>query len=115
MWRGTITTTLEEAMAEKLSSDQVKKTARLGRILLTSTEVESFTSQLGDILTYVAKLEELDTEAVEPLHHVLPLTNVLRVDEAKPSLGAELAVREAPDRRTGFFKVPKVLGDGGGA
>jgi aspartyl-tRNA(Asn)/glutamyl-tRNA(Gln) amidotransferase subunit C len=104
-------------MAETITPDQVRKTAQLGRILLSDEEVKSFTSQLGDILTYIGKLNELDTETTEPLHHVLPLTNVLRQDEPRPSLGSDLAVREAPARRAGFFKVPKVLGgdEGGGA
>ena len=102
-------------MAEKLTRDQVRKTAQLGRILLTEEEVESFTGQLGEILAYMEKLNELNTQDVEPLNHVLPLENVLRPDTPGPSLGADLAVREAPERHESFFKVPKVLGDGGGA
>lgn len=111
-------------MAEKISREQVRRTAQLGRILLEETELDSFTSQLGEILTYVEKLNELDTEKVEPLNHVLPLKNVLRPDAAEDSIGAELAVREAPERHEletpgeppqRFFRVPKVLGDGGGA
>ena len=121
-------------MAEKISRDQVRKTAQLGRILLEETELESFTSQLGEILTYVEKLNELDTGHVEPLNHVLPLKNVYRPDASEESIGAELALREAPEHydlerhdterddteRTDeppqhFFRIPKVLGDGGGA
>ena len=74
-------------MAEKLTRDQVKKTAQLGRILLTEDEVGSFSSQLDDILKYMNKLNELNTEDVEPLSHVLPLRNVFRPDEPKDSLG----------------------------
>ena len=101
-------------MAEKISREQVQETAQLGRILLSDAQVHSFTSQLGDILAYFEKLNELDTEGVEPLHHVLPITNVLRPDSPTPSLGTELALREAPQQEDGFFKVPKVLGEGGG-
>ena len=102
-------------MEEKISREQVRFTARLARILLSEEEVEQFTSQLGEILKYMEKLNELDTEKVEPLAHVLPITNVLRGDEAGPCLGPDLAVREAPDRKNGFFRVPKVLGEESGA
>ena len=102
-------------MSDAISRDHVRKTAQLGRILHTEAEVDSFTSQLAAILSYMEKLNEPDTDAVEPLAHVLPLKNVLRPDAPAPSLGSELAVREAPQHRDGFFKVPKVLGEGGGA
>jgi len=102
-------------MAEKISPPEVRKIARLGRILLTEEELENFAPQLDAILSYFEKLNELDTDKVEPLSHVLPLTNVMREDEPELSIGAELAVREAPESERGFFKVPKVLGDGGGA
>jgi len=97
-------------MAEKISPEEVRHTAQLARILLSGEEVSVFTEQLGKILTYMEKLNELNTEGVEPLAHVLPLTNVLRPDQVGPSIGSELAVREAPDRKNGFFRVPKVLG-----
>ena len=102
-------------MAKKISPPEVQKIARLGRIFLTEEELESFAPQLDAILSYFEKLNELPTEDVEPLSHVLPLTNVMREDEVRPSIGTELAVREAPESERGFFKVPKVLGDGGGA
>jgi aspartyl-tRNA(Asn)/glutamyl-tRNA(Gln) amidotransferase subunit C len=100
---------------ERISREQVRKTAHLGRVFLTDEEVDRFAPQLGDILAYVEKLAELDTGAVEPLDHVLPLRNVMREDAARPSLGADLALREAPERHEDFFKVPKVLGEGAGA
>ena len=102
-------------MADTISREQVEKTAQLARILLTEEEIVGFTAQLGSILAYMQKLEELDTANVAPLAHVLPSSNVLRPDEVKPSIGAELAVREAPASLGGFFKVPKVLGEGSGA
>ncbi len=102
-------------MSEAISREEVEKTAHLARILLTEEEVAGFTAQLGSILAYMEKLAELDTASVAPLAHVLPLSNVLRPDEVTPSIGAELAVREAPASSSGFFKVPKVLGEGSGA
>jgi aspartyl-tRNA(Asn)/glutamyl-tRNA(Gln) amidotransferase subunit C len=102
-------------MADPISREEVEKTAHLARIFLSEKEIVGFTAQLGSILSYVEKLAELDTAHVAPLAHVLPLSNVLRPDEVRRSIGAELAVREAPASANGFFKVPKVLGDGSGA
>ena len=102
-------------MAGAISREEVEKTAHLARILLTEEEVAGFAVQLGSILAYVEKLAELDTAGVAPLAHVLPRSNVLRPDEVRPSIGAELAVREAPASSGGFFEVPKVLGEGSGA
>jgi len=80
-------------------------------MFLEEEEAQRFTEQLSKIFAYMEKLNELDTEEVEPLAHVLPLSNVLRPDQVGPSIGAELAVREAADKKNGFFKVPKVLGE----
>jgi aspartyl-tRNA(Asn)/glutamyl-tRNA(Gln) amidotransferase subunit C len=102
-------------MAEPITRAQVEATARLARILLGKEEIDGFTTQLGSILAHMETLGELDTAEVEPLAHVLPLKNVLRPDAARPSIGADLALREAPDKAGGFFRVPKVLGEGSGA
>lgn len=102
-------------MDEKLSRETVGETARLARLLLSPEEIDRFTTQLGEILAYMDILDTVDTRGVEPMAHVLPLTNAVRDDCVAPSIGAELAVREAPDRHDRFFQVPKVLGDGSGA
>ncbi len=102
-------------MDDTISRDQVEKTAHLARILLSEEEIAGFTVQLGSILAYMRKLQELDTGNAAPLAHVLALTNVVRPDEVAPSLPSELAVREAPASSRGFFKVPKVLGEERGA
>ena len=94
---------------------EVKKVAKLARLELTETELEEFTSQLSAILDYVAKMNELDTESVEPLAHCLPISNVFRQDVVKPSLGTEKALANAPERDNEFFKVPKILDDTSGA
>lgn len=83
--------------------------ASLARLALREEEVELFTAQLSDILTYVAKLNELDTKDVEPTSHVLPVKNVLREDEKGRSVEREKALLNAPDRTEEFFRVPKVI------
>lgn len=102
-------------MQQKIDADQVRKVAKLGRLELTDEEVTEFTDQLGAILTYVEKMDELDTTDVEPLAHCLPISNVLREDRVAPSLGTEATVANAPERDGPFFKVPKILDDNSGA
>ena len=102
-------------MAKKIDQTQVRKVAKLSRLELTEDEVQEFTGQLSAILDYVEKMNELDTAGVEPLAHCLPVSNVLREDSAKESLGTEKVLANAPQRDDEFFKVPKILDDGSGA
>jgi aspartyl-tRNA(Asn)/glutamyl-tRNA(Gln) amidotransferase subunit C len=102
-------------MAEKIDQTQVRKVAKLSRLELTEAEVEEFTGQLSAILDYVEKMNELDTAEVEPLAHCLPVSNVLREDCPKESLGTDRVLANAPQRDGEFFKVPKILDDGSGA
>jgi aspartyl-tRNA(Asn)/glutamyl-tRNA(Gln) amidotransferase subunit C len=102
-------------VAKKIDEAQVRKVAKLSRLDLTEAEIEAFTGQLSAILDYVEKMNELDTDDVEPLAHCLPISNVLREDRAKDSLGAEKALANAPQRDGNFFKVPKILDDSSGA
>jgi len=102
-------------MAEKIDKEQVKKVAKLSRLQLTEAEAGEFTEQLSAILDYVEKLNELDTDNVEPLAHCLPISNVLREDVVKESLGTEKTLANAPQRDEDFFKVPKILDDSSGA
>jgi len=98
-------------MPEKIDQTQVKKVAKLSRLELTGEEVDEFAGQLSAILGYMAKMNELNTDNVEPLAHCLPITNVLRKDQIKESLGTEKALANAPQRDGEFFKVPKILDD----
>lgn len=96
-------------MADKIDADQVRKVARLSRLDLTDAEIAEFTVQLIAILEYIDKINELDTEGVEPLAHCLPISNCFREDVAKESLGTEKTLENAPQRDGQFFKVPKIL------
>jgi aspartyl-tRNA(Asn)/glutamyl-tRNA(Gln) amidotransferase subunit C len=98
-------------MQQKIDAQQVRKVAKLARLDLTEAEIEEFTGQLGAILQYVEKMNELETAAVEPLAHCLPIHNVFRADEVRPSLGTEKTLANAPERDGVFFKVPKILED----
>ena len=102
-------------MAKKIDEKQVRKVAKLSRLELTEAEVEEFTGQLSAILDYMEKMNELDTENVQPLAHCLPISNVFREDIVKESLGTEKTLSNAPQRDGEFFKVPKILDDSSGA
>ncbi|MFD1397278.1 Asp-tRNA(Asn)/Glu-tRNA(Gln) amidotransferase subunit GatC [Kroppenstedtia eburnea] len=92
-----------------ISKEQVEHVAQLARLSLTEEEARLYTGQLNDILQFAEKLNELDTEGVEPTSHVLPMANVLREDEKRPSLDREQALQNAPDQKDGMFRVPDVF------
>ncbi|GIO37568.1 glutamyl-tRNA(Gln) amidotransferase subunit C [Paenibacillus antibioticophila] len=89
--------------------NDVEHVAKLARLNLTEEERETFTVQLNAILQYAEKLNELDTDQVEPTTHVLHLSNVMREDEVRESLPQEKVFRNAPEEEDGQFKVPAVL------
>ena len=82
---------------------------------MSESEITEFTSQLSAILEYVEKMNELDTEGVEPLAHCLPVNNCFREDVIKQSLGTEKVLANAPASDGDYFKVPKILDDSSGA
>lgn len=96
-------------MAKKIDEAQVRKVAKLARLELSDKEVEEFAGQLSAILDYVERMNQLDTEGIEPLAHCLPINNVFREDIVKESLGTEKTLANAPQKDGAFFKVPKIL------
>jgi aspartyl-tRNA(Asn)/glutamyl-tRNA(Gln) amidotransferase subunit C len=87
----------------------VKYVAHLARIALMPDEEKKLAAQLGGILGYIEKLKELDVTGVEPTAHAVPLVNVTRADEIRPSLPHEDALRNAPRQANGLFVVPKII------
>ena len=87
----------------------VKYVAHLARIELTPDEETKLAAQLGGILGYIEKLRELDITGVEPTAHAVPLVNVTRADEVRPSLPHDEALRNAPQKAGGLFVVPKIV------
>lgn len=93
-----------------VTRDDVAYIAELARLRFSEDEMVTMTTQLNSILHYVKKLNEVDTEGVEPLSGIHDEVNVLRDDVESRSIPTEDALRAAPDRDDRFFKVPKVLG-----
>ena len=96
-----------------LSAEDVRAIADLARLELSEAEVVLYQRQLSDILDYFKKLEELDTSHIDPTSSVLPLTSVMRADEAGEALPVDDAVANAPDSDGEQFRVRAVL-DGSG-
>jgi aspartyl-tRNA(Asn)/glutamyl-tRNA(Gln) amidotransferase subunit C len=88
---------------------EVEHVANLARLELSDAEKEQFAGQLNAILKYAEKLNQLDTDGIEPTSHVLPLANVMREDTVMPSLPIEKVLLNAPEEEDGQFKVPPVL------
>lgn len=87
----------------------VEYIAGLARLSVSEEEKELFSSQLNGILSYMEKLNELDTKDVEPTSHVLSLSNVMRDDMPGNSIPREDALMNAPDHTDKFYRVPKII------
>lgn len=92
-----------------VTKKEVEKIAELAKLKFSESELEDFTHQMNDILKYMEKLNELNTENVEPLSHPIEATNVFREDELKQSIKTEDALKNAPLADENYFKVPKVI------
>jgi aspartyl-tRNA(Asn)/glutamyl-tRNA(Gln) amidotransferase subunit C len=93
----------------KIDKKTAENIANLSRLVLSEEEKEEFAGQLDKILAHIDKLSKLDTCNIEPTAHVLPLKNVFREDEVKPSLTQEESLANAPDKDRGHFKVPRII------
>ena len=91
------------------SDFDVKYVANLARLALTPEEEQKLGAQLHNILGYIEKLNELDVTNIEPTSHAVPLVNVFRADEVRPSIPHEDALRNAPSKANGLFVVPKIV------
>ena len=95
-----------------IDRDQVLHVARLSRLALTEAELERMAGELSHVLDHVDRIAELDLDEVEPTAHVVPLENVLREDEPRPSWPREQILAPAPDPEEGAFRVPSPAGRG---
>ncbi len=93
----------------KISKKEVEHVARLARLSLTDEELNRMTGQLDNILSYVEKLEELDTDNIVPTTHVFSLSNAFREDVIKESLSQEEAVKNGPQQDGEMFQVPRII------
>ncbi len=90
--------------------EDVDKVATLSRLEFSFEEKQKLAKELDQIVAYVERLNELDTNAVEPTSYIIDLKNVLRGDKAQNWLAQEHALANAPQKKQGYFSVPKVIG-----
>ena len=95
----------------KITSDDVRKVAKLARLEIHDDQVGIYTSQLEKILGYVAELEKIGTENVPPTTRAVEVVNVVREDSVIASTIREELLAQAPQREGDFYRVPKILSD----
>lgn len=92
-----------------ITKEGVSHVANLARLEFDDEETQDFTEQLGRILDYIGKLDELDTDDVEPTSHIHPLHNITKPDVVKTSLPRDEVLANAPEPEEGYFGVPRVI------
>jgi aspartyl-tRNA(Asn)/glutamyl-tRNA(Gln) amidotransferase subunit C len=100
---------MAQATTGAISRAEVAHLGRLARLALTEEELDHYSEQLGAILAAVAKVSEVATPEVAATSHPLPLVNVFREDEPRPSLSQADALSGAPDAQEERFRVPRIL------
>ena len=94
----------------KITKDEVLYVAHLARLNLDEESIEKFAGQIDQILGYIEKLNQIDTQGIKPTSHAISLTNAFRDDEEKQHIERDLALANAPEKEDGKFVVPKVVG-----
>ena len=90
---------------------EVAHLARLSRLALTDEELDHFAVQLDQIISAVARVQEVAAEGIPPTSHAVPVTNVFRVDVVVPPLGADKVLDQAPAVEQQRFRVPRILAE----
>lgn len=93
----------------KVTKETIEHVANLARLNISEAEKEKLTLDMENILSYVDKLNELDTSDVKPMEHVIPIQNVLREDVVTGSFERDKLLKSAPSHEDGCYKVPKVV------
>jgi aspartyl-tRNA(Asn)/glutamyl-tRNA(Gln) amidotransferase subunit C len=94
-----------------ITRDEVAHLARLSRLALTDAELEHFAGQLEQIISAVARVQEVAAEGIPPTTHALPITNVFRDDVITAQLGAQATLDQAPASEQDRFRVPRILAE----
>ena len=92
-----------------LSANEVRKVAQLARLELDDEELEKQTCRINSLIEQFEALQTIDVEGVQPTSHSIPLFNVFREDEVRPSLRREEVLANAPEARDGCFLVPRII------
>ena len=93
----------------KISSSDVRKVAHLARLELPDDQLETYTAQLEEILTYIDQLQEIETKNIPPTTRAVEVVNAMREDLVDVNCSREDILNQAPHREGDFFRVPKIL------
>jgi len=93
----------------KISSSDVRKVAKLARLELPEDQIETYTEQLEEILSYVDQLQEIDTKNIPPTTRAVEVVNAMREDRVVVDNSREDILNQSPHREGDFFRVPKIL------
>ncbi|MDJ0988120.1 MAG: Asp-tRNA(Asn)/Glu-tRNA(Gln) amidotransferase subunit GatC [Desulfobacterales bacterium] len=93
----------------KMTKEEVLYVARLARLDLDAESIDMFAAQIDEILGYIEKLNQVDTEGIKATSHAISLTNAFRDDEQRPHLDREQVLANAPEKEEGCFVVPKII------
>ena len=93
----------------RLTKQDIESVAYLSRLELSEEEKDKLTGHINRLLDNFGKLQELNTDEVEPTSHVIPVSNIFRKDESRPSLPAEEVVANGPQVAQNCFVVPRVV------
>ncbi len=93
----------------RMSRAEVQRVALLARLALSSEEETELVEHFDKVLSYMEKLNELNTDGVEPLAHAVEIPAPLREDQVTNQANADALLQNAPERQTDFFKVPKII------
>ncbi len=92
-----------------MTKEEVLYVARLARLDLDAESIDMFAAQIDEILGYIEKLNQVDTEGIKATSHAISLTNAFRDDEQRPHLDREQVLANAPEKEEGCFVVPKII------
>ncbi len=94
----------------KITKEEVLYVAHLARLDLDAESIEKFAGQIDEILGYIEKLKQVDTENIKATSHAIFLTNAFREDEEQEHLDRDRVLANAPESEDGSFVVPKIVG-----
>ena len=92
-----------------VTAQDVRRVAELARLEFAPEEEEKLVTELNTILEYMEKLNELDTDGIEPTSHLAPVTNALREDRPERFAGLREVLDQAPDSHRHYFRVPRII------
>ena len=96
--------------SNKISKNHISKIADLAKLKLNESENNLFSKQMSNIISYISKLDEINTKKIKPLSSIIPnQKNVMRSDVIKSSLKSEKSLKNSPDREGDFIKVPQII------